>query len=275
MITTRRQVLLAISFAGIASLASEKSFAQQNGVPADYPALLAKYVVASSDGVNRVAYGKWQASQADRGKLSAVIAAMVAQKPSAMPRNDAFAYWANLYNAVTLKVILDNYPVKSIRDIKSTGTSLLDFKSFIGPWRTKVATVEGNELSLDDIENTVLRPTFKDPRVHYSINCASIGCPNLRQKPWAGQTLDADLDEAARTYINNPRGVSVGPDGTVTVSSIYSWFEDDFGGSKSGVFAHLRKYASADLAAKIKDKTAFDHSYDWALNEAIARDASQ
>jgi hypothetical protein len=273
-VLSRGTVLFMTAFIGFTSLASEYAFAQ-NAAPKGYAELLAKYISPSSDGLNRVAYGKWQASQSDRAKLSEVINAMVAQKPSAMPRNDAFAYWANLYNAVTLGVILDAYPVKSIRDIKSTGTSLLDFKSFTGPWRTKRVIVEGNELSLDEIENSILRPTFKDPRVHYSINCASVGCPNLRQKPWAGQTLDADLDDAARAYINNPRGVSVGRDGTVTVSSIYSWFEEDFGGSKAGVFAHLRKYASADLAAKLRDKTTFSHSYDWALNEAGHHDVSQ
>jgi Protein of unknown function, DUF547 len=266
-VRSRHAVLFMTTFIGFTSIAGSGAFAQ-NSAPKGYAELLAKYVSASPDGVNRVAYGKWKVTQPDCDKLGEVINAMVAQKPSAMPRNDAFAYWANLYNAVTLKVILDAYPVKSIRDIKSTGTSLLDFKSFTGPWRTKRVVVEGNELSLDDIENSVLRPLFKDPRGHYSINCASVGCPNLRQKPWIGQTLDADLDDAARTYINNPRGVSVGRDGAVTVSSIYSWFDDDFGGNKAGVLAHLRKYASADLAAKLKDKTTFNHSYDWALNEA-------
>lgn len=233
-----------------------------------YAELLSKYVVISPDGLNRVAYARWHGSQADRQKLEAVIGSMVSQKPSAMTRDDAFAFWANLYNAVTLKVILDNYPVKSIRDIKSTGTGLFDIKSYIGPWRTKRVDVEGRELSLDDIENAILRPRFKDPRVHYSINCASLGCPNLQPKPWSGASLSADLDAAASAYINDPRGVAVGANGTVTVSSIYNWFQGDFGGSKAGVFTHLRKFASPELAAKLKDKASYRDDYDWGLNEA-------
>ncbi len=234
---------------------------------AGYTELLSKYVAVSPGGINRVAYAKWHGSQTDRQKLDTVIGAMASQMPSAMSRDDAFAFWANLYNAVTLKVIVDKYPVKSIRDIKSTGTGLFDFKSYIGPWRTKRVAVEGKELSLDDIENRILRPEFKDPRVHYSINCASLGCPNLQPKPWSGATLSVDLDAAAAAYINHPRGVFVSENGKVTVSSIYNWFEEDFGGSKAAVLAHIRKYASPELAAKLKDKTSFRDDYDWSLND--------
>jgi hypothetical protein len=250
------------------SVGSSGAWAQQSAAIKSYADLLTKYVKASTDGINRVTYAQWQSNLADREKLVSIIGAMAQQQPSAMNRNEAFAYWANLYNALTLKVIIDNYPVKSIRDIKSNGTSLLDFKSYIGPWRTKLVTVEGKELALDDIENSMMRPVFKDPRVHYSINCASLGCPNLRLKPWAGATLDADLDDAARAYINHPRGVTVGAGGQAKVSSIYNWFEEDFGGSKAGVIAHLRKYASEGLSAKLNGVTSFDHDYDWGLNEA-------
>ena len=233
-----------------------------------YAVLLAKYVVPGTDGLNRVQYAKWQAAQADRDGLAEVIRGMEAQKPSAMKRNEAYAYWANLYNAATLKVILDAYPVKSIRDIKSTGTGLLDLKAYAGPWRTKRLTVEGRELSLDEIEHEIMRPTFKDPLVHYSVNCASIGCPNLPPKPWDAATLESDLDGAARAYVNSPRGAAV-LGGKLTVSSIYSWFEEDFAGSQKGVFAHLSKYASPGLAAKLKGRAGYDHhDYNWALNEA-------
>jgi Protein of unknown function, DUF547 len=230
-----------------------------------YRDLLAKYVTPGPSGINRVDYAKWKKNAADLERLSAYVASLQAMTPSDMGRDQAFAFWINLYNAATLKVVLDHYPVKSIRDIQSTGTGLLDFKA--GPWRTKDLSVEGVAMSLDDIENAVLRPSFKDPRVHYAINCASIGCPNLKRTPWIAKTLDADLDAAARAYINHPRGVSIGPDGGVRVSSIYRWFQQDFGSSEKGAIAHLRTYAEPGLAAKLAGKTSIaGDDYDWSLN---------
>lgn len=232
-----------------------------------YARLLSSYVVKGEDGITRVAYERWHGNSDDRAALDAYIDFLESQKPSAMPRDGAFAYWVNLYNAVTLKVILDNYPVDSIRDIASTGTGLFDLKAYTGPWRTKLVTLEGKELSLDDIEHEILRPQFKDPRIHYGVNCASIGCPNLMAKPWTASTLDADLDAAARDYINHPRGVTVAGDGRITVSSIYSWFQEDFGGSKAGVLDHLRQYAGPELKKKLEGKTSYDaDDYDWSLN---------
>lgn len=233
---------------------------------AAYDALLARYVSASADGVNRVDYARWVASQADRAALDAYVAELQTLRPSTLSRDRAFAYWVNLYNAVTLQVVLERYPVRSIRDIRSEGTGL-DPRGLIGPWRTKRVTVEGRRLSLDDIENAVLRPTFNDPRVHYAINCASIGCPNLMPRAWRAETLNADLDAAARAYINHPRGVSVSANGEVRVSSIYRWFREDFGGSDANVIAHLRRYASPELATRLQnaDRIA-GHYYDWALN---------
>ena len=234
-----------------------------------YARLLTTYVVKSEDGITRVAYERWHENSQDRAALDAYIDSLTSQKPSTMPRDESFAYWVNLYNALTLKVILDNYPVESIRDIASTGTGLFDLKAYTGPWRTKRVTVEGKELSLDAIEHEILRPQFKDPRVHYAVNCASIGCPNLMAKPWTASTLDADLDSAARDYVNHPRGVTVAGAGdrAITVSSIYSWFQEDFGGSQAGVLDHLRQYASPELKKMLEGKTSYDgDSYDWSLN---------
>jgi Protein of unknown function, DUF547 len=184
-----------------------------------------------------------------------------------MTRNDALAYWGNLYNAVTLKVILDRYPVKSIRDIKSSG-GWLDFKSYTGPWREERVTVEGKKLSLDNIEHDVMRPTFKDPRVHYVVNCASYGCPNLMNRAWRAATLQVDLDAAARTFINHPRGVTVLPSGGLKVSSIYKWFAADFGGDDASLVKHFKAFASPELAARLSTAVKVDEDgYDWTLNE--------
>jgi len=233
--------------------------------------LLARYLVESRDGIVLVDYARWKASAADRSSLASFLTALAARRPSTMSRNERFAFWANLYNATTLKIVIDNYPVRSIRDIKSD-TGLFDLKGYIGPWRTKIATIETQPVSLDDIEHGIMRPTFRDPRVHYSVNCASIGCPNLPVRAWRAETLDKDLDKAARTFINHPRGAWVGADGRLRVSSIYKWFKEDFGGTDAGVLAHLRKYAGPDLLARLPARAqSFDDDYDWSLNRAGRR----
>lgn len=229
--------------------------------------LLSRYVTAHANGVNRVAYARWKASEADLAALDAAIDAFARQSPSRLDHDEAFAYWANLYNALTLKIVLARFPVASIRDIRSEG--VLDPRGLIGPWRTRLVSVEGRRLSLDAIENAVLRPLARDPRVHYSINCASMGCPNLPLAAWRAETLDADLDRAALDFVNHPRGVSVQADGTLRVSSIYVWFRSDFGGDDAGVLAHLRRHAAPALAQRLTGRTRISgHAYDWAINAA-------
>ena len=234
-----------------------------------FDGLLQRYVSAGADGVNRVDYGRWRATAADRTALDEYIAGQARLAPSQMGKPAQFAYWANLYNAITLKVILDAYPVASIRDIKSAGV-WLDPKAFTGPWVAKRVTVEGRTLSLDEIEHSILRVMFKDPRVHYSVNCASYGCPNIGMKAWRSETLEADLDAAARAYINHPRGVSAGKDGTLKVSSIYAWFKADFGGSDASLIVHFKRYAEPDLAKALETATGIaGDDYDWSLNDVV------
>jgi hypothetical protein len=237
---------------------------------AAFDTLLKRYVTASPDGVNRVDYATWKAALADRKALDHVVETASKQKPSAMTKPQQLAFWANLYNAITLQVILDAYPVTSIRDIKSKGV-WLDPKAFIGPWVQKRVTVEGRDVSLDEIEHAILRPTFKDARVHYAVNCASYGCPNLRPTAWRAETLDVDLDAAARDFVNHPRGAALSGD-SLKVSSIYKWFQSDFGGTPGGVIAHLKKYATPELGKKLDKITdSTDDSYDWTLNETPAK----
>lgn len=259
----RRRVLGAISLLMIAGF-SVPAPAQTS--EAAFDALLGTYVVPAPDGVNRVDYRRWKANPRDVASLEAYIRHLGARAPSKMPRDEAFAFWSNLYNAVTLKVVLDRYPVASIRDIKSEG--LFDPKAYIGPWRSKRITVENRSYSLDDIENEVLRPVFRDPRVHYAINCASYGCPNLRNKAWTAATLAADLDDAARAYINHPRGATILTGNRLRVSSIYKWFAEDFGGNDAGKIAHLHKYAGPKLAAALAANPVIaEDAYDWSLND--------
>jgi hypothetical protein len=226
-----------------------------------WTAFLRSYVAPAADGVNRVAYRRVAA--ADRAALRAYIGRMAQIAPTRLNRDEQFAYWANLYNAVTVDTVLVHYPVKSIFDI---GISPGLFAP--GPWGKKLVTVEGEPLSLDDIESRILRPIWRDSRVHYALNCASIGCPNLRPEAWSAAGLDQQLGAAGRAYANHPRGASL-MDGRLVVSSIYEWFQGDFGGSEGAVLRHLRGLAAPPLAERLARRDDYDdHAYDWALNDA-------
>ena len=226
--------------------------------------LLSAYVVPGADGISRVAYAKFKAER--HAELKRYIASLEQVDVRKLGRSEQFAFWANLYNAKTVDIVLDNYPVASIRNI-NLGGGLLTLVTG-GPWKAKVVKVTGVELSLDDIEHAIMRPVFKDARVHYAVNCASIGCPNLMREPFSGARLEAQLDAAARAYVNHPRGFDV-KDGKVTASSIYQWYKEDFGGGAQGVLAHARRHAEQVLNTKLESSTDIaNYHYDWSLNDA-------
>lgn len=225
--------------------------------------LLKAYVELGADGLNRVDYARFK--QEGRTTLESYIASLEATEPSRLDRAEQFAFLVNLYNAKTIALVLERYPVKSIRDIALGGGLVAVFTG--GPWKAKVLRLKGIDLSLDDIEHTILRALFKDPRVHYAVNCASMGCPNLSRDAFTGPTLEAQLDAAARTFVNSPRAFRF-EDGRLISSSIYNWFKADFGGSDHGVLRHAMQYALPALAARLSRRTAIDtDDYDWRLND--------
>ena len=128
----------------------------------------------------------------DRAMLDAYIEQLAAVPITQYPRDEQFAYWVNLYNALVLQQVLKVYPVASIRDVDLSGAFFTG-----GPWAEKLITVERRALSLNDIEHRILRPIWQDPRIHYAVNCASIGCPNLQPTPFQAAQLDRQLDQAA------------------------------------------------------------------------------
>lgn len=230
--------------------------------------LLKTYVKPAPDGVNRVDYKAFKANA--HGALKRYVARLEAVRPTTLDKPEQIAFWVNLYNAKTVDIILDHYPVASIRDI-SLEKSLLGFlKKTVGaggPWKAEVVKVDGRALSLDNIEHDILRPIYKDPRIHYAVNCASYGCPNLQRDAFTGATLDAQLDAGARAFINHPRGLKV-DSGRIRASSIYDWFQADFGGSAAAVLEHARRYAEPQLKAALEGRTSIDsYDYDWRLND--------
>ncbi len=210
-------------------------------------------------GLNRVDYAG--VTETDRRALDSYIETLTAITVTSLNSAEQQAYWINLYNALTVQVILDHMPVETIRDIDiSPGL----FSS--GPWGKKLVTIEGEPVSLDDIEHRILRPIWNDPRIHYAVNCASVGCPDLIARAYTATDMDATLTENAIAYINSPRGVQI-EGGDITVSSIYDWFEEDFGGSEKGVIAHLLEYATGARKAALENATGIDdYAYDWSLN---------
>ena len=223
-----------------------------------WTAFLQKYLVPGE--VNRIRYAVVSAQ--DRQKLNSYTADLAALPISRYRRAEQLAYWINLYNALTVSLVLEHYPVKSIRDI-DISPGLFSF----GPWDKDLIAIEGERLSLNDIEHRILRPIWNDPRLHYVLNCAALGCPNLQPTAFTADDVDRRLEQAAREFINT-RAVEV-KDKKLIVSSIYAWFAEDFGGSEGGVLDHLRRYAAPPLAAKLAIFHKIDgDAYDWRLNDA-------
>jgi len=226
---------------------------------APWDRVIQAYRSPGADGIARFAYARVSAE--DRTILRAYLAALAAAPISRFGRDEQRAYWINLYNALTVQVILDHPGAASIRDINLGGGLFVG-----GPWRKKLVTIEGEGVSLDDIEHRILRPIWRDPRIHYAVNCASLGCPDLAPRAFTASNSEAQLDAGARALINHPRGARV-EGGKLIVSSIYDWFREDFGGTEAGVIAHLLAFAQPPLAAALQGCSAIDrHEYDWRLN---------
>lgn len=244
----------------------DKMWAQrddQSTIAVDHSAwsdFLGKHVRTDGQGVNRVTYGAVGAG--GKKQLTDYIKSLEAVDVSKLNRNEQFAFWVNLYNAATVNVVLENFPIKSIRDVKK---SAVDFS---GPFNDKLVTVKGKQLTLNDIESGIVRPLWNDPRLHYAFNCAAITCPNLLKTAFTGAALNKQLNAAARSYVNNPRAITF--DGSKSVvSKIYFWYLDDFGGSDASIIKHMSEYADSDLAEKLNGINKIDSFvYDWSLNVA-------
>jgi hypothetical protein len=209
-------------------------------------------------GIHRLDYAR--VTPEDRRGLAAYLQRLQAAPISTYNRTEQLAYWINLYNAATVKVVLDRYPVASIRQIRSGFLSS-------GPWDQKLLAVEGERLSLNDVEHRILRPGWRDPRIHYAVNCASLGCPNLAPVAYTAENVERLLAEGAVAYVNHPRGAEL-RQGRLHVSSLYEWFQDDFGGSRAGVLRHLRQHARGDLARALETYDGpLSDAYDWSLNQ--------
>ena len=226
--------------------------------------ILTAYLRTHSSDINKFDYAALKANAKDTSKLVKYLNYLQKLDPRTYSRAEQKAYWINLYNALTVKVVVDAFPVDSIRDIcrnRAPGSECS------GPWNEVHAKVAGQDLTLDNIENDILRPIWKDNLIHYGLSCASYGCPDLYGTAFTAKNTETLLDTGARKYVNNSRGVDFMEDDFIIISSIYDWYVEDFGNNKQGVIKHLARYADEKLAERLKSfNGAVDYEYDWRLN---------
>jgi hypothetical protein len=198
-----------------------------------------------------------------RQRLAAVDAAALAPP-------DQLAYWINLYNVNVVAIVVDHYPVASIRDVST------DWVTRLNVFKKETVPVRGGATSLDAIENAKIRQGFKDPRIHFAINCAAVSCPPIRGEAFTGARVGEQLDDQARSFLNDPRRgvqIEVQTGGIVLhVTKVMDWFAEDFKKWGGGQVAFIRKYLPPGKqkqidAAKGNVKLDF-YSYDWSLNDA-------
>ena len=223
--------------------------------------ILDRYIAPDAAGVNLVDYEALAADAGDAGKLADYLDYLESLDPRGYKRAEQMAYWINFYNALTVKVVLDAYPVDTIRDIHE------GVVPYTGPWDDVHARVAGEDLTLNHMEHGILRPIWQDERIHYAVNCAAYGCPHLLATAFTADNTEALLDAGARDYVNNPRGVDIVDEDFIVVSSIYDWYTEDFGDTEESVKEHLIEHAEDDLASFLEGFEGFiEYDYDWSLN---------
>ena len=206
--------------------------------------LLQKHV-SSNGNVN------YEGFKSDIDRLNNYLVSISKIKPNTdWSRNETMAYWINAYNAYTIKLMLNNYPLKSIMDIN--GGKACDLK---------FVEIEGEKYSLDNIEHDILRAKYFDSRIHFAVNCASISCPKLSNTAYFAEGLDQKLEKAAKEFINNSAQNTISSN-KASVSKLFDWYKDDF--TKNGtVKEYINKYSTTKLTT---DKISYKE-YNWNINK--------
>ncbi len=183
-------------------------------------------------------------------------------------RDQKIAFWINTYNAAAIQTVLDHYPLKKGLSWKALAFPANSIQQIPNVWDQKFIDLFGEKISLNHIEHDILRKEFQEPRIHFALVCASLGCPVLRDEPYMSEKLDTQLDNQVAQFLADPKKFRYETNsGTLYLSPIFKWFGEDFqkvGGAVSFLKAHL----SPELAQKLSDKTAIRWlDYDWSLNE--------
>lgn len=222
------------------------SFVAIQAQTSDFNALLQ----ANVDEKGNVDYKSLKANEA---KLDGYLAYLNKTSPSKdWSANKEKAFWINAYNAYTIKIILTNYPLKSITNIKNDGKTA---------WKTPFAKVGGKTYTLDHIEHQILRKKFKDGRIHVGVNCASGSCPKLGNMAFTENNIDGELERLMKEFINDSTRNKISKK-KVEISEIFNWFKGDFT-TDGSVIDYINKYSDIEVSKKAKIKYL---TYDWSLN---------
>jgi hypothetical protein len=226
------------------------SFAQKAPSHQQWDKLLRKHVNASG----MVSY---KGFKQDEGELDAYLKTLSDNPPqNNWGENEQKAYWINAYNAFTVALILQHYPVKSIKDI---GGKIYKVNT---PWDIRFINIGGKKYDLNNIEHGILRKKFNDPRIHFALVCASVSCPRLRNEAYTGSQLHAQLEDAGRDFLNDRSKNRIGAD-RADLSKYFSWYKGDF--TKAGSLADfINKYSQTKINSSTKIGSI---EYNWDLNE--------
>lgn len=205
--------------------------------------------------------------QEDRAVLEQLQQSMAKVDAGSLSRDEQLAYWINLYNINVASLIVENYPLKSIQDLSTDQKKINIFDKAFVPYGAGM-------ISLNKIESGIVRPRFKDPRIHFALNCAAKSCPPLRTEAYTGARINMQLDEQANKFLNTPRGVKVSKQSGTTVlhaTKVMEFFPKDFEKWGGGAINFIRKHADDDLGKTIdaagKNIRIEYQDYDWSLND--------
>jgi hypothetical protein len=247
----------AVLAAGPASRLSASSFDHSHSI---YGRVLNAYVLQGS-----VDYTGLKKNPDDLNAYLDRLASVSREEFREWSEAQQIAFLTNLYNAATLKLIIDHYPVKSIRKIG------VPWK---GPWKQEVVRLFGDKVTLDHVEHDLLRKEYKEPRIHCALVCAAKSCPPLRREPYIPDRLNGQFADQGRIFLNDPSKNRVEPNSRIVyLSKIFEWFRGDFEEHSGSVLAFVLPYFP-DFASKQlrSERFAIEYlDYDWTLNDREAR----
>jgi Protein of unknown function, DUF547 len=210
--------------------------------------------------VNDKGQVSYKGFKADQKEFNQYLAALSKTPPTAAwSKQEQMAYWINAYNAYTIRLILDHYPVQSIKDIGSK----IKIPFVTTPWAAKFFSIGGKKMSLDEIEHGNLRKNYNDPRIHFALVCASVSCPSLRNEAYTAARLDSQLDDQGRDFLNNPTKNKVSKS-SAQLSKYFDWYKGDWNENGQSVVKWVNKYSKTKLDANAKIEF---QDYNWNLNE--------
>jgi hypothetical protein len=210
--------------------------------------------------VNKAGVVNYRGFIEDKDKLEKYLDLLSNNAPDRQKwtKDQQLAYWINAYNAFTVKLIVDNYPVESIQDLHPK----IKIPLVNTVWHIKFFKIGGEDANLDEIEHKILRKEFDEPRIHFAINCASFSCPPLLNEAFFPERIDTQLDKVAKSFINDTKRNKISPN-QIEISKIFSWFKGDFT-KKGSLIDYLNKYSTVKINPKAKVSYL---EYDWSLNE--------